>query len=188
MSKVKEANVPAGNVSEFSKLVEKLQHVDVNMCFQCKKCASGCPLADVMDYTPTQIIHATRLGLKDLVLNSNTFWLCVNCGACATRCPHEINHIEVMDALAQIAKAEGIKPKEKAIAKFWELGVDNIKAHGKMWELGLMGQLKLSTGNIMQDVPMGLKMMSQGKMELLPPSHNKAVVKRIFDKVKEREG
>ena len=49
---------------------------DVNLCFQCGKCAAGCPVAYAMDFTPTQLIHAIQLGIDDVVLHSKSMWLC----------------------------------------------------------------------------------------------------------------
>lgn len=187
MGKLKEFDIPSDSVSEFSDLVKELHDVDVNLCYQCRKCTSGCPLTDFMDYTPTQIIHAVRLGLKDLVLNSNTFWYCIACGTCSTRCPLETSLLKVMDALSNIALKEGIKPKAPDIAKFYQIGLANISSFGRMYDLGVAGMLKLQTGNLTQDLATGLKMLRKGKLGLLPSFQNTATMKRIFKRVKERE-
>lgn len=60
---------------DFGEAVKSVSGVDVNLCFQCAKCASGCPVSYAMDYTPTQLVHAIQLGLTALVLNSKTIWL-----------------------------------------------------------------------------------------------------------------
>ena len=72
-----EASVPSGafevNTTEASRLaaiIKAAGNTDISVCYQCRKCSSGCPVAYAMDYTPAQILHAARLGLKDLVLNS----------------------------------------------------------------------------------------------------------------------
>jgi len=187
MAEVKEYNIEQGNTDEFAQLVKGLQDVDVNLCLQCRKCTSGCPMADIMDLTPTQLVHAIRLGLKDLVLESNTYWMCVNCGACVTRCPHEINIFKVMDALASIAIKEGRKPKESDVANFWNIGVKNITTFGQMYELGIMVPLKMKTGNLFGDLGLGMKMLKQGKLEIFPKFQNKAAMKKIADNVKKRE-
>lgn len=187
MAEVKEYSIPQENVDAFTQLVKDLQDVDVNLCLQCRKCTSGCPMADIMDYTPTQLIHAISLGLKDLVLDSNTYWLCVNCGTCVTRCPHEINIFKAMDALASIAIKEGRKPKEPDVASFWNIGVSNITTFGQMYELGIMGLLKLKTGNLFGDLGLGMKMLSQGKLDILPRFQNRAAMKKIASNVKKRE-
>jgi heterodisulfide reductase subunit C len=187
VTEIKEYDIPEENANAFTQLVEDLQDVDVNLCLQCRKCTSGCPMADIMDYTPAQLIHAIRLGLKDLVLDSNTYWLCVNCGACVTRCPHEINIFKVMDALASIAIKEGRKPKVPDVASFWNIGVSNITTFGQMYELGIMLPLKIKTGNLFGDLGLGIKMLSQGKLDILPRFQNRAAMKKIASNVKKRE-
>lgn len=187
MAEIKEYDISEENANAFTQLVEDLQDVDVNLCLQCRKCTSGCPMADIMDYTPAQLVHAIRLGLKDLVLDSNTYWLCVNCGACVARCPHEINIFKVMDALASIAIKEGRKPKVPDVASFWNIGVSNITTFGQMYELGIMLPLKLKTGNLFGDLGLGMKMLSQGKLDILPRFQNRAAMKKIASNVKKRE-
>jgi heterodisulfide reductase subunit C len=185
-SQLKEFDIKAEDVSKFSKEVKDLHDVDVNMCFQCRKCASGCPLSDYMDFTPTQIIHAVRLGLKDLVLNSNTYWLCVACGTCSARCPQETGLLKVMDAIADIAVLEGIKPTDPQVVKFYTTGISMIKRFGQMYDLGVAGLVKLQTRDF-SDLGMGIKMLQKGKFDILPKSQNSKEMKRIFAKVKEKE-
>ncbi|MBI4946909.1 MAG: 4Fe-4S dicluster domain-containing protein [Bacteroidetes bacterium] len=57
-----------------------------------------------MDYSPSQIIHAVRLGMIELVLNSNTIWLCASCETCTARCPQDVDIAKVMDAARIIAR------------------------------------------------------------------------------------
>ena len=45
-------------------------------CFQCGTCSASCPAAELMDYSPRQLRQMMRLGMRDLVMNSRTFWLC----------------------------------------------------------------------------------------------------------------
>jgi len=187
MAEVKEYNVPADTVNEFAELIKGLHDTDANQCYQCRRCTSGCPLTAHMDYTPAQIIHAVRLGLKDLVLNSNTYWLCLACGTCTARCPQETGLYKIMDALANIAVKEGIKPKDPEIAKFYDVGLKNIRTYGQMYEVGTMLAYKLRTGQLTQDVGMGIKMLGKGKLELIPTFQNTAAMKRVFKRVAEKE-
>lgn len=83
---------------------------NVNLCYQCKKCAAGCPVSYAMDHTPAQLIHGMRLGMDDLVLNSKTMWLCASCETCTTRCPQDVDVAKVMDAVKITALHQGIKP------------------------------------------------------------------------------
>ena len=75
---------------DFIKSFQSTVGQNINLCYQCRKCSAGCPIVYEMDYTPTQIIQAIRLGMKDLVLKSKTIWLCTSCETCTTRCPQDI--------------------------------------------------------------------------------------------------
>lgn len=184
---VAEYELVPGHVSEFASGIKALHGVDVNLCYQCRKCTSGCPLTEFMDMTPTQVIHAVRLGLKDMVLNTNTYWLCVACGTCTARCPQETGLLKVMDALANIAIKEGIAPKERAIAEFYKTGLSIIENFGMMYEAGVAGLLSLKTGNIGRDAGMGLRMLKKGKLDVMPHFQNSREMKKLFKKVAKKE-
>ncbi len=182
-----EFNIPSDTVSEFAQIIKGTSGLDINVCYQCKKCTSGCPVAYAMDYTPTQLIHAIRLGLEDLVLNSATIWLCASCETCTTRCPQELDLVKVMDALRIMAVHTGIKPKVPDVYAFCCTGLNNIRFFGRTFELGLIGRLKLSTGQFTKDIGLGIKMLKKGKLNLLPTFQGASTTRRIFAKVKERE-
>ncbi len=55
-----EFNILSDSVSEFAQTIKRTSGLDINVCYQCKKCTSGCPVSYAMDYTPTQLIHAIR--------------------------------------------------------------------------------------------------------------------------------
>ena len=173
--------------SEFGDTLRSISGLDVNLCFQCAKCASGCPVSYAMDYTPTQIIHAIQLGLTDLVLSSKTIWLCASCQTCTTRCPQDVDLAKVMDALRIMAIRTGVKPMVPEVAAFYRASLFNIRFSGRMYELGLIGMLKLSTGQLTKDLGLGIKMLKKGKLKLLPTFRGSSMTRRIFAKVKEQE-
>jgi Fe-S oxidoreductase len=76
-------------------------------CMQCGTCSASCPAAELMDYAPRQLWQLMRLGLKDQVLNSRTFWLCTQCYACQVRCPRGILTGDAMRHLREWAVAQG---------------------------------------------------------------------------------
>ncbi len=182
-----ELNIPSDTVSEFAEIIQETTGLNINLCYQCKKCTSGCPVAYAMDYTPTQLIHAIRLGLENLVLNSATIWLCASCETCTTRCPQEVDIASVMDTLRIMAVRAGVKPKLPEVAAFYHTGLSNIRFFGRMYELGLIGRLKLATGQFTKDIDLGIKMVKKGKLKLLPSFQGSSITRRIFAKVKERE-
>ena len=182
-----EINIPSDTASEFAGAIKEISGQDVNVCYQCKKCVSGCPVSYVMDYTPAQLIHAMSLGLKDMVLNSATIWLCAFCETCTTRCPQEVDIAKVMDALKIMAVRAGVKPKVPDIAAFHRTGLTNVRFFGRMYELGLAGMFKLSTRQFTKDLGMGIKMLKKGKFKLLPSFQGSSTTKKIFNKVKKQE-
>jgi heterodisulfide reductase subunit C len=140
-----------------------------------------------MDYQPNQILHAIRLGLKELALNNKTIWLCASCETCTTRCPQEIDLVKVMDTLRSITLKLKIKPKIPDIASFYQIALSNIRSFGRMYELALIGKLKLATGKFTKDLTLGLKMFRKGKLKIFPRIIGFLTVKRIFSKVKKKE-
>ncbi len=105
-----EANLTVKSQSQSAEAVFNESGQNVNLCYQCRKCAAGCPVSSAMDHTPAQLIHGMRLGMDDLVLNSKTMWLCASCETCTTMCPQDVDVAKVMDAVKSIALHQGIKP------------------------------------------------------------------------------
>ncbi|MBI5528059.1 MAG: 4Fe-4S dicluster domain-containing protein [Deltaproteobacteria bacterium] len=162
--------------------------VNVNLCYQCRKCAAGCPLAEHMDLTPTQVIHAVRLGQRDMVLKSKTIWLCISCETCTTRCPQGVDVARVMDAARIAAIREGVEPAIPEVAVFHKKAMKNIGRHGRMYELGLIMGLKLAGGGLTKDMALGMQLFKKGKIRLLPSFGKSSPVKRIMKRAGEKKG
>lgn len=173
--------------SDFTRAIVEESGQNVNLCYQCKKCTAGCPIAYEMDLTPTQIIQAVRFGQKDIVLGSKTIWLCASCETCTTRCPQDVDIAKVMDAARIIARREGAKPAEEDIQKFFHWTLRNIKWFGRLYEIGLIAGLKLATGNFKKDIGLGMRMFFKGKLRVFPRLSDFIGVKRMFRKVKAYE-
>ena len=63
-------------------------------CFTCQTCTSACPVVhnyeqpwDALGLVPHQIMHATALGLSDLIYNAKMLWACLGCYQCQQQCP-----------------------------------------------------------------------------------------------------
>jgi len=160
---------------------------NVNLCYQCMKCAAGCPISYEMDYKPAQLIHAIRLGMDDLVLNSKTTWLCASCEMCTTRCPQEVDVAKVMDAVKITALRRGIKPAIPQVASFYRAALANIKKCGRMYELGMIVGLKMRTFEFFKDAGLGMKMFKKGKLKMVPSLTGALRTWSIFSRVKRIE-
>ena len=87
------------SASRFADLISEGAGVDFNVCYQCRKCVAGCPVVEFMDYTPVQLLHAVRLGLREPVLGCSTIWLRASCETRLARCPQEVDLVHMMDSL-----------------------------------------------------------------------------------------
>ncbi|MBN2038858.1 MAG: 4Fe-4S dicluster domain-containing protein [Spirochaetes bacterium] len=171
----------------FTDTVAAVGGIDVSFCYQCGKCATGCPLVHEMDLTPTQLIHAVQLGLKDTVYNSKTMWLCASCLTCSTRCPQKVDIAEVMDTVKILIQREKKKATVPSVLKFSKSFIDNLKLFGRLYELGMIAELKLRTLNFTQDLAMGIKMLKKHKFNLFPGISGSREVRKILSQVRKQE-
>ncbi|MBM3307246.1 MAG: 4Fe-4S dicluster domain-containing protein [Candidatus Eisenbacteria bacterium] len=82
--------------------IETLSGQDLGACYQCGKCSAGCPVVEQMDIAPSEAIRYLQLGHPDIVLDSNTIWICASCFQCASRCPKGVEFSSICDALRAI--------------------------------------------------------------------------------------
>lgn len=168
-------------------VVNALAEQEVELCYHCHKCTSGCPVVDEMEYGPDRILRLIQLGQRQRVLESGDIWLCASCETCATRCPNEISVIEVMDALRSIAMAESLPTPEPDSPKFHQLFLDLVGQFGRMHEASLMILFKVKTMNLLADMDSGIPMILKGKIPILP-HRVKAMdeVRRIYQETRTR--
>jgi heterodisulfide reductase subunit C len=144
--------------------VAEISGVDISLCYQCKKCTSGCPVASLTKSPPSEIVRRLQMGAGSELLASDLVWMCLSCETCYARCPMEINIAAVVDALRSLAIAGGAP-------------------------MPMIAFYKLGTGNIKQDTEKFPAMLRKGKMAVLPPSGaDKKTVKRIFSKALKSKG
>ncbi len=179
-----ELSIPLETASECADIIKETRGLDIDLCYQCQKCTSGCPVSYAMDSTPTQLLHAVQLGLTELALNSKAIWLCTSCQTCTTRCPQGVDLASIMDELRIIAQHQKIKVKLPEVPIFYRCSLTNIRFFGRMYELGLVVILKLFTRSFTKDVGLGLKMLAKGKLNVLPSFGGALAARRIFSQVK----
>jgi heterodisulfide reductase subunit C2 len=141
-------------------------------CYQCGKCSAGCPVVDEMDYTPSMVMRMLQTGDNaedEKLLRSMSIWLCVTCEMCVTRCPMEIDIPKMMDFLRQKSLSEDkTHPKARKIIAFHKSFLDSINFTGRLYEMGLILDYKMRTGDLVQDVTVAPKMFLKGKLNLFP--------------------
>ena len=176
--------------------VETLAHTKVADCYQCGKCSAGCPRAEQMDALPSTIIRLIQYGDVKKAASTQSIWQCVACLTCSARCPKSVNIAGVMDALKEISREKKcVHPKMKRIVAFQRAFLNTIKRNGRTNELEMVAEYKirgfLGDGNLilaMKDAELGLPMLLRNKLRLKvgSPVKDKALVKRIFTKCKEK--
>ena len=124
--------------------IESLSHTRLSECYQCGKCAAGCPRGASMDATPTRLLRWLQTGEAERALSAAAPWDCVSCQTCTTRCPQGVDCASVMDALRQTALARGLAPPGAArIIAFQQAFLDNIRRNGRLAEIDLIADFKL---------------------------------------------
>ncbi len=157
--------------------LERTTGTPVLACYQCGKCSAGCPMAAETTLRPHDVMRLAAADRLDELLASESIWLCLTCETCTTRCPNRCDPARVVDALREEAAGRAPRP----IGAFHRSFLDQVERYGRMFELGLIMQYKLRTGELLKDATAGPAMLARGKLKLAPHSiEGVADVRRIF--------
>jgi heterodisulfide reductase subunit C2 len=152
-------------------------------CYQCGKCSAGCPMASESDLRPHQVMRRVVSGSRERALQDESIWLCLTCETCSTRCPNGCDPAGVIDALREISIESGMASMPRTINAFHKSFLEQIRANGRLHEVGLVVSYKLRSGALMNDVTNTPGLLSRGKMGFLPDKiKGVAEVKHIFEK------
>jgi heterodisulfide reductase subunit C len=176
--RIKKEAVPEG----ISRRVKEISGIDINGCLQCKKCTNGCPVSGYTASSPAEIIKKLQLGAGKELLDSEIIWTCVSCATCYSRCPMEINMVQVMDALRVLAKETGAAKPDGNMPLMNKILLGTIKTFGRTYDLGAMALYKAGTASYMKDMDKVPMILKKGKIALLPSQGaDKKMVKQIFN-------
>ncbi|MEJ2207610.1 MAG: heterodisulfide reductase-related iron-sulfur binding cluster [Anaerolineae bacterium] len=168
--------------TDLAREIQERSGENVFLCYQCKKCTAGCPVAAYFDLTPHQVLRACQFGQEEMVLNARTISVCAACETCSTRCPQDIDIARIMDVLEIMAAERGIPSKAPSVPMFYKSANRGINYFGRMWELGLMAELYIrqffhwQEGKPLLDfrqifkynLTTAVKMLRTGKLKILP--------------------
>ncbi len=158
-------------------------------CLQCGKCSGGCPISSADVGGPRRLIAEILYGAKEQALRDPTWWYCVACGTCMTRCPVEINMYRVATALCEMAEHEEVTPSEPDIQLFEELFLKSVERYGRAKELKVVMSFNLRTGRPFKDIGQGLTLMRKGAispLEMLKGGRADERVSRVFSRVQRK--
>jgi heterodisulfide reductase subunit C len=108
-------------------------------CYQCRRCAAGCPVGDETGVTPDRLIRMVLLGDKNDAMNNLLVWKCVACYTCGTRCPNNIQTARITETLKQMSKEAHLDPLSPSIAAFHKAFTTSVSHFGRLNELEFMG-------------------------------------------------
>jgi len=146
-----------------------LEYIDpkVYNCYQCGKCTAGCPLSDIFEYKPNQVIDLVRAGRIDDIINSNSIFLCLSCAICSSRCPQDIHIASIMNFIRNEAWKSG-RFKVKSILRFYRTFLRIIGTTGRSYEPGLLMSLNFLSGRLFNDMDLAFGIIKKRKISFLP--------------------
>ena len=169
-------------------IVKKISGVDVSSCLQCKKCTNGCPVTGMTQVPPSEIIRRIQLNIGQHIFDSDLIWMCASCETCFSRCPMQIDMASVMDALRTMSVSKKAATQKGNVPLFNKSFLKTVRMFGRTYDIGMIAAYKLGTSSYLQDADKFPMMLKKGKIALLPTlKADKTYVKRIFDKVKNKE-
>lgn len=168
-------------------------------CYQCRRCAAGCPVGDESGVTPDRLVRMVLLGEKDNALNNLLIWKCLACYTCGTRCPNNIQTARINETLKQMAKEAHIEPNIPRVASFHSSFVKSISHFGRSNELEFMalyeienfkkGGLNAVLEDMKSTAKIGRSMLKKKRMHFkLDRTKGKAEIKSLFTKAAQKRG
>ena len=143
--------------------------INVARCYQCGKCSAGCPMGSEMALAPHDIMRLAANNDRETLFGDDAMWLCLTCETCSARCPNDVDPARVIDALRELAAAEGAGHSPRNVRAFHKSFLEQIRMTGRLSEVGLVMQYKLRSGALFQDVAASPGMMTRGKLPIIPP-------------------
>jgi heterodisulfide reductase subunit C2 len=171
--------------------VEQMSNVDLGLCLQCKKCASGCPVSGLAGSPPFEIIRRLHLGAGDELLESGLIWLCASCETCYARCPMGIDIAALMDALRVLSVEKGIRAPEGGVPFFNNAFLQTVRIFGRVYDMAMLTAYRMKTFSLkkdennkfkfMKDVDKFPTLLKKRKIALLPSmGASRGLVLKIF--------
>jgi len=89
-------------------LLQRAVSETAEVCDQCGKCSSACPVSKYIGgFNPRQLIAKVSLGKLGELLRSELLWTCTSCLKCKERCPEKISPYDVILVLRTLAYRAG---------------------------------------------------------------------------------
>lgn len=158
-------------------------------CMQCITCSNGCPFSHIMNHPPHLIMRYLQLGAVDIVLKSNTPWICTGCNTCSAVCPMGIDIPYIFDVIKEHIIDNKLPVPEPKVLDFHKAVLKSIKKYGRTHKLEIMVNFKLKNRDFFTDFKNGLKMFLKNKIHILPPNFSAVEeIRQLFNEVYPKKG
>jgi heterodisulfide reductase subunit C len=170
-------------------------------CYQCRRCAAGCPVGAESGVTPDRLIRLIVLGDERAALDNLLVWKCLACYTCGTRCPNNIQTARITETLKQMSKEAHLEPLIPKVAAFHGSFVKAAGQAGRFNELVGMGMyemqaaksemkrggLKAAVAELKGQAQLGRAMMKKKRMHLGYESvKGKGEIKALYAKAAQK--
>jgi len=179
-----DAHGSSSSVLTLADLIAQKLGISPLKCYQCGRCAAGCPqnVPGEMDISPTRVMRLLQLEwtfageeagsqYAQKALAAETPWLCAGCLACTTRCPQGVDIAGTMDVLRQEALRRGVAAstrRARDIQALHKTFLAQALSRGRIHEMSMVMGYKLRTGHLLADAHLAPAMLRKGKLHILP--------------------
>ena len=102
------------------------------------------------------------------IFSDSSIWLCLTCETCSARCPNGVDPARIIDGLRELAVADGFEATPRSIRAFHQAFLNQIRISGRLYEIGLVVDYKMRSGNLFSDITNAPSMLKRGKLPILP--------------------
>jgi heterodisulfide reductase subunit C2 len=181
--------------------VQKRSGQNLQACYQCRRCAAGCPVGEETGVTPDRLIRMIVVGDREEALNNLLVWKCVACYTCGTRCPNNIQTARITETLKQMAKKAHATPLTPRIADFHNAFMTSTRHLGRFNEIEALtiyetktaikelskGKIKAVIDEMMSQMRLALAMLKKKRLHLgVDRVKARSEVKALYEKAKGR--
>jgi len=172
-------------------------------CYQCRRCAAGCPVGEETGVTPDRLVRMVLLGDREEALSNLLVWQCVACYTCGTRCPNNIQTARITETLKQMSKEAHLEPLKPRVADFHSSFMKATEHFGRFNEIEGMGiyeaksamkdlkkgDLHAVIDEMKTQMKLGMTMMKKKRMHFkLDKVKDRSEVKALYRKAKKGKG